>query len=109
MSHFTPICHCCYDREEEDYDDDDQCLPDYDEEGPREMIESWLDLLEKNTDGVLAPLATYIKGGGADAIAKSPELRMRVITVTRLYIVANPSEENRQKRMEIYHAIKAVW
>jgi len=89
--------------------EEEECLPEYDVETPREMIEGWLDLLEKNTAGALAPLATYIKGGGADAIAKSPDLRMRVITVTRHYLVANPSEENRQRRMEIYHAIKAVW
>lgn len=103
-----PICYCCYNRDEEEEMYDEECLPDYDEESPREMIEGWLDLLEKNTEGVLAPLATYIKGGGADAIAKDAELRMRVLAETRVYLMINPSEENRQKRMEIYHFIKGL-
>jgi hypothetical protein len=106
MSFHTPICYCCYDREEE-YDDE-MDLPDYDDESPREMIELWLDVMKDGVDGVLRPLSTYIKGGGADELAKSPDLRARVIAETRLYIMAKPSEENRAARMEIYNSIRAM-
>lgn len=83
-------------------------LPEYDENGPAEMIEEWLDLLEGGVDGVLRPLGNYIKGAGADTIAKSPELRERVISETRLYLISKPSEENRAARMEIYQTIKSL-
>ena len=105
MSHFTPICYCCYDREEM-FDDDD--LADYDEGGEQEMIELWLEHMEEGQEGCMRPLADYIKGAGADALAKSPELRARVLSETRLYLVAMPSEEGRAARMEIYHAIRAL-
>ena len=83
-------------------------LPEYDEDGPAAMIENWLDLLEIKTDGVLRPLGSYLKGAGADTIAKYPELRERVISETRLYLMAKPSEENRAARMDIYQTIKAL-
>ncbi len=88
--------------------DDDESLPDYDENGPREMIELWLEHMGEGQEGCMRPLADYIKGAGADAVAKSPELRVRVISETRLYLLALPSEESRAARMEIYHAIKAM-
>ncbi len=99
-----PICYCCYDRE----DDYEEYLPEYDESGPTAMICSWLDRLEEGEAGALKPMAEYIKGAGADAIASNPELRMRVLTETRIFIVTNPSEENRATRMQMYHTIKSL-
>ncbi len=102
MSHFMPICYCCYERD----DDYEEYLPEYDESVPTVMINSWLNRLEDGEEGALKPMAEYIKGAGADAIASNPDLRMRVLTETRLFIFTNPSEENRATRMEIYHFIK---
>jgi hypothetical protein len=107
MSHFTPICYCCYDREEM-FDDDD--LADYDEgdEDQRQMIDSWLELMVDGASGILRPLTNYVKGAGADVVAKTPDLRGRLIAESRLYVMAHPSEENRTTRMEMYHAIRAL-
>ncbi len=83
-------------------------LPEYEEDVHTEMIEMWLDMLEEGEAGALKPLANYIKGAGADAIASNPDLRMRVITETRLFLIKQPSEENRDTRMEIYQTIKEL-
>jgi hypothetical protein len=103
MSHYNTICYCCYGREEDEME-----LPEYEEDVHTEMIEMWLDRLEEGEVGALKPMAEYIKGAGADAIASNPDLRMRVLTETRIFIITNPSEERRETRMQIYNFIKSL-